>query len=111
MLESIKSSYFTKIVFSYVDEKQKLKLVKYNKSLQKKIDISINNYMHFLGIYIIYKSNGIRKEYNKYDELVFEGEYLNGKRNGKGKEYNIYNGLIFKGEYLNGKRNGKGKRI
>ena len=36
MLESIKSSYFTKIVFSYVDEKQKLKLVKYNKSLQKK---------------------------------------------------------------------------
>ena len=41
MLENAKSSYFAKIVFSFVDEKQKLKLVKRNKSLQKKIDISI----------------------------------------------------------------------
>ena len=41
MLENVKSLYFAKIVFSFVDEKQKLKLVKRNKSLQKKIDISI----------------------------------------------------------------------
>ena len=55
MLENVKSSYFAKIVFSYVDEKQKLKLVKYNKSLQQKIDISIINYIHFKGKYIIYE--------------------------------------------------------
>ena len=36
MLENIKSSYFVKIVFSIVDEKKKLKLIKYNKKLQKK---------------------------------------------------------------------------
>ena len=65
MLENVKSLYFTKIVFSFVDEKQKLKLVKRNKSLQKKIDISIINYIHFKGRHIIYESNGKGKEYDK----------------------------------------------
>ena len=88
MLENVKSSYFAKIVFSFVDEKQKLKLVKRNKNIQKKIDISIINYMHFKGTYIIYEFNGKGKEYDGHDRLIFEGEYLNGKRNGKGKEYN-----------------------
>ena len=36
MLENVKSSYFAKIVFSFIDEKQKLKLVKRNKNIQKK---------------------------------------------------------------------------
>ena len=116
MLRGIKSSYFIKIIFSYVDDCRKLKLIKYNKSLQKKIDISIINYIHFKGRYIIYESNGKGKEYIRfgcYDFLIFEGEFLNGKRNGKGKEYlgdDCGDGkLIFEGEYLNGKRNGKGK--
>ena len=108
MLENVKSSYFAEIVFSFVDEKQKLKLIKCNKSLQQKIDISIINYKHFKGRHIIYESNGKGKEYDNDGELRFEGEYLNGKKNGKGKEY--WNGeLEFEGEYLNGKRNGKGK--
>ena len=103
MLENIKSSYIMKILFLYVDEEKKLEIVKYNKSLQKNIDISIINYKFFTGKYIIYESNRIRREYNGYDDILrFEGEYLNGKRNGKGKEYD--NGkLIFEGEYLNGK--------
>ena len=101
MLENIKSSYFLRIVFEYiVDEKKKLKLVKYNKSLQKKLNISISNYIHFNGGYIIYETNGKGKEYNEFDNLLFEGEYLNGKRNGKGKEYNKDGELIFEGEYL-----------
>ena len=58
MLEYIKSTYFTKIAFSFVDKKQKLKLVKSNKNLQKKLDITINNYIHFKGNYIIYESKG-----------------------------------------------------
>ena len=111
MLKDIKSSYFLKLIFVYIDESQKLKLVKYNKNLQKNIDISIINYKFFSGKYIIYESNGIGKEFNdKDDKLIFEGEYLNGQRNGKGKEFNRYNGhLKFEGEYLNGQRNGKGK--
>ena len=88
MLKNIKSTYFIKNIFLYVHEKQKLKVVKYNKSLQKNIDISITNYKYFTGKYIIYESSGIGKEHHHYEDLlVYEGEYLNGERNGKGKEY------------------------
>ena len=46
---------------------------------------------------------GYIKEYNCFDELIFEGEYLNGERNGKGITYN-FGKIVFEGEYLNGKR-------
>ena len=110
MVENIKSKYIVKIIFTYVNERQKLKIIKHNKNIQKNIDININNYKHFTGKYLIYESSGIGKEYDGYyDKLIFEGEYLNGERNGKGKEYDFKGRIIFEGEYLNGKRNGKGK--
>ena len=109
MLKKIKSSYFIKLIYTFVDEAQKLKLIRYNKSIQKNLDISIINYKLFNGNYIIYESNRIGKEYiGNDDTLIYEGEYLNGERNGKGKEY-LNGTLKFEGEYLNGERNGKGK--
>ncbi len=108
MLKNIKSSYFNSIIFSYIDERQKLKIIKCNKNLQKNMNISIINYKFFSGKYIIYESNGIRKEYDGYDDtLIFEGEYLNGERNGKGKEYYGEGKLKFDVKYLIGKINGK----
>ena len=109
MLDNVKLSYFLKLIFSCVDEKRKLQLIKYNKSLKNKIDITILNYKLFSERYIIYTANERVKVYNsKYDGIIYEGEFLNGKKNGKGKEY--YDGqLVFEGEYLNGQRNGKGK--
>ena len=93
-----------------MSEKKKLKLVKYNKSFQKNINISITNYKYFTCKYLIYESIGIGKEYNGCDDtLVYEGEYKNDKRNGKWKEYYKNGLLLFEGEYKNGKRNGKGK--
>ena len=110
LIENIKSKYISKIVFSYLNEKIKLKAIKYNKKLKNKIDIKLINYKFYTEKYIIYETNIKGKEYQSYnDKLIFEGEYLNGKRNGKGKEYNEYGELIFEGEYLNGKKNGKGK--
>ena len=110
MLQNIKSSYFIKLICTFIGEAQKLKLVRYNKSLQKNLNISLNNYKFISGRYIIYESNGFGKEYDGYDDtLLFEGEYSNGKRHGKGKEYYSTGELIFEGEYLNGKRHGKGK--
>ena len=106
MLENIKSIFFIRILFSYVDEKQKLKIIKYNKSFQKTINISIINYQHFKG-----ERNGKGKEYHDNGKISFEGEYLNGKRNGKGKEYYYKDQIKFEGEYLNDKRNGKGKNM
>ena len=110
MLNKIKSSFMLKEVASYIDEKIKLDLFKYNKTIQNKLDINIINYKEFGGKYKIGDKNGKGKEYNgHYDTLIFEGEYLNGRRNGKGKEYHYFRGrLEFEGEYLNGKRNGNG---
>ena len=116
MLENIKSKYILKIIFYFIEEKKKLKVIKYNKYLQNKFDIKIIDYRLLSQKYIIYEDNFRGKEYNIYGHLIYEGEYLNGERNGKGKEYR-YNTIDkitfikFEGEYLNGKRNGKGKDL
>mgnify|MGYP002626993872 CR=1 FL=1 len=110
MLANIKSSFFLKHLFNHLFESKKLKIIKHNKILQNKIDISIIYYKIFSGRYIVYETKENIKEYNSYtDHLIYEGEYLNGERNGKGKEYNKNRKIIYSGEYLNGKRNGLGK--
>ena len=92
-------------IFIHLYDRRQLKLIKYNKILQNKNNISLYNYKIFSRRYIEYEKDGKGKEYNYMDILLFEGEYLNGERNGKGKEYNFINGeLEFEGEYLNGKR-------
>ena len=108
MLENIKSIIIIKKVFNQLDELEKLKLIKYNKNIQNKINIDITNYQFFCGKYIKYETNILGKEYDFDNNLIYEGGLLNGKRNGKGYEF-IKNNIIFEGEYLNGKRNGKGK--
>ena len=109
MLKKSKSIYFIKRFFTFVEEKNKLEIIKYNKNMQNILDISIINYKFFSGRYIIFEKNGTGKEYDRYDDkLIFEGEYLHGKRNGKGKEY-YFGVLEFEGEYLNEKKNGKCK--
>ena len=52
-------------------------------------------------IYELNNGNGIIKEYNAFDILLFQGEYLNGVINGKGKEYDFDGNLIYNGEYFN----------
>ena len=69
MLEIIKSSYFIPILFSYVHERQKLKVIICNKNLQKFLNISILNYKYFTGRYIKYESNGITKEIDYVDNI------------------------------------------
>ena len=110
MLDNIKATFFLKVIFSCIEKRRKLDIVKYNKNLQNKLYLNIRHYQVFSGRYIIYESKGIGKEYNAYtNELLYEGEYSDWKRNGKGKEY--YNcELIYEGEYKNRKQNAKGKR-
>ena len=110
MIKNVKTSYFLRIIFDFMDEKQKLKLIKYNKGLQFTMNISLINYKIFSGKYIIYEETGKGKECDYDGRLLYEGEYLNGEKNGKGKEYYRLDGkLKFEGEYINGKRIGKGK--
>ena len=82
-LKNIKSGYTIKILFFHLDEKIKLKIIKYDKNLQNRIDININNYKFLSGRYIEFEAEGKGKEYNLNDELIFEGEYLNGERKGQ----------------------------
>ena len=112
-----KLSFFSEIMFSYVDEGSKLKLAKYNKNLQKKFNLSLINYKFFSGRYIKYELEGKGKEikYHNSDNnlseiILYKGEYLNGKRNGKGIGKEKNNEFVnYEGEYLNGKKHGKGK--
>ena len=104
LLENIKSK--KKILFDNISEKIKLKIIKYNKKLQKINEINFKNYKFFRWRYIVYETKINGKEYDGFTEkLIYEGKYLNGKRNGKGKEYNEYGTLEFEGYHLNGKRN------
>ena len=133
----VNSKYIRNIIFSFLDEKAKLNLIKYNKYFQKSFSIDIEYYKIISRRYIVKDLNGYAKEYLlNTNELIFEGQYknnnrngegteyhdgkkifkgqfLNGKRNGKGEEYesDYFNELIFKGEYLNGKRHGIGEEI
>ena len=110
MLKNIKSTFFFRLMFSYIEEIQKLKLIRRNKSLQNNLNISIINYIFASRRHIVYESNGqgIESDICGNSGLIFKGYFLNGERNGKGKEYENHK-LRFEGEYLNGKRNGKGK--
>ena len=67
-----------------------LKIVKYNKKLQKILDINQSTYEENCLVIIDDEDDNIVKEYNKVGQLIYDGEYLNGKRNGKGKEYVHY---------------------
>ena len=114
MLNNCKSQYIVRIIFSYIYELKKLEIVKYNKRVQKKLDINILNYRQFSGSYIIYESKNKGEEYEVGKNLlIYEGEFLKGKRNGKGIEYEYLTKselfYKFEGEYLNGKRKGQGK--
>jgi antitoxin component YwqK of YwqJK toxin-antitoxin module len=111
MLANIKSAYILKIIFEYISEIPTMKLIRYNKIFQKKLDFNIFKYIEKSGRYIIYEQGKKKgKEYNSYsDALLYEGEYLNELKNGKGKEYYPDGKLKFDGEYLNGKRNGEGR--
>jgi len=117
---SVKSKYIRIIIFSFLNEKNKLDLIKYNLKLQKILEIDINTYKEKSQSIKIGKNDGYCRIYDLYTmALKLEGEYKNGKKNGKGKEFYkshefsydeiIKSTLIFEGEYLNGKRNGKGK--
>ena len=109
-LGDIKSLYIIKDIFSYINKKQKLNLIMYNKQLQKIVGVDIEDYKKASGKYKIAEKNGKGREYIlNTNILIFEGEYLNWKRNGNGKEYDSDGKLVFEGEYLNGERNGKGK--
>ena len=109
-INNIKSPYILQIILSYLKEKQNLSLINYNRELQKKLSIKIEDYMKASGKIKIIEKNGKGKEYSLDSNIIrFEGEYSNRKRTRLGKEFDNNGKLEFEGNYWNGKRHGKGK--
>ena len=109
-IKNIKSNLILKSIFQKLSKNQKLDIIIYNKTLQKRLGLDIEDYKQESKRYKIGEKNGYSKEYNLFtDNLLFEGEYRNRKRNGKGKEYYENGKIKFEGVYLNGKKiEGKG---
>ena len=107
---SVKSKVILKKIILFLNERQKLNLIKHNKEYLYSLNIDIEDFKNISGKIKIPGMNGYCKVYDlKTNKLIFEGQYLNEKKNGKGREYNNNGNLIFEGEYLNGNKNGKGK--
>ena len=104
-LDNIKSFYIMKSIYNTLSRSVFLEFIYYNKTIQNKFYINIEDYKNFGKRTKIIETNGSGKEY----KIKFEGEYLNGKKNGKGKEYYENGKIKYEGEYINGERNGKGK--
>ena len=109
-IDIIKSNYILQTIFIHFSKKQKLEIIIYNKTIQKRLILNIDDYKEESEKYKIGEKNGFVEEYHLYDDiLLFKGEYKNGKRNGKGKEYYKNGKVKFEGKYLNGKKvEGKG---
>ena len=98
------------LIFSFLLDRKKLRIINYNRKLQNLIKVNIEDYKKRCGRFKVGKRNGKGREYSlATHNWLFEGEYLNGKRNGKGKYYYENGSLHYEGEFKNNKLNGKGK--
>ena len=110
ILTNIKSNFIFRKIFSLIDNSKKFDIITYNKNIQKKLNITIEDYKKFGTKYKEGDSNGLGFEFLKETKrLVFAGNYKNNKKNGKGKEF-YDNGEIIDGYYINGKLK-EGKKI
>ena len=103
-MDNIKSPNILKKILYNLSRSVFLYFINYNKKIQNKFHINIEDYKKFGNRTKIIENNGLGKEYRLNTNIViFEGEYLNGKKNGKGKEYYENGQIKFEGEYLKGK--------
>ena len=65
-VSKIKSSYCLNELFSFISEQRKFKIIKYNIYLNKKLDLSIDDYKEFF----------FQKKINKYDYVFINDYYI-----------------------------------
>ena len=98
ILPKIKSHYILKDVYNHLQKRKLMKIIKYNKNLQKKMNISINDYKHYkkIGIEIIPspikygKFINYDEKYKSHFHIYFNNETEEIKRNyfDKGEKIN-----------------------
>ena len=92
--KSIKSFYITKDIFSFLSEKKKLDMIRYNKRFQNKFGIDLEYFKKISGKYITWGTHVYTLDNNI---KIFEGQYYKGKKTGLGKEYYLNGKLKFEG--------------
>ena len=55
LFEKTKSNFFLQKLFGFLTKKKLLNLIKYNKNIQKRINININDYKEFSETYYLLK--------------------------------------------------------
>ena len=68
-LKNVKSHYILKIIFEYMTERKSLETIRYNKSIQKRINININHYKSFSEKYSSIELDIIPKK-GEYGEFI-----------------------------------------
>ena len=79
IFEDLKSDYFLQKVCNYITRKKVLDIMKYNKRLQKRIKLNINDYIQFSQLYssIIIELNLVENNYDKFINITEkEKEYF-----------------------------------
>ena len=74
---NIKSKYILKRIFEYLQQKNLLEIIKYNKELQKELNIDINDYKTQIEIEIIPLENKFNTFINFYYDINFYHIYFN----------------------------------
>ena len=82
MFENLKSKYILQILFDNLNKKELLYIIKYNKNIQNRININVNDYKTYLEKYSPIELEIIPKK-NEY------GKYININK-GDEKYYHIY---------------------
>ena len=82
-LRKLKSDYFIQKFFGYMPERKSLETIRYNKNIQKRIDININHYKAYSEKYSSIEIE-IKTVNNKY------GKFINIQKEEEEKYYHIY---------------------
>ena len=81
-LQNVKSDYFIQKFFGYMSKRKSLETIRYNKSIQKRINININHYKAYSEKYSSIELDIIRMK-------VKYGNFINIKKKNK-KYFHIY---------------------
>ena len=82
ILNNLKSDYFLQLLFNNLMKKKSLDIIKYNKNIKDKINISIKDYKEYYEIYSSIEIE-LKPVNNKYGEFININE-------GDDKYYHIY---------------------
>ena len=108
LLKNINSNYILIQIFSFLEKGQELTVISYNKSLQKKLEVTIEDFKNVSGSYIITKRDDIGWEEHDWiftqetNHAIFKGKIINGLKEGRGIEFYYNKRKKFEGKYHKG---------